>query len=266
MKTAVEHGARRLVLGVGGSATVDGGVGAMQALGIRFFDRRRKEIRMGGDGLTAIHSVDLSDFIWHGKRIELTILADVTNPLLGPTGAAAVFGPQKGATPSMVRKLEQGLRRLDQIIVRMHGRSLRDIRSAGAAGGVVAGFIGILGNITGVRVRVVKGIDYVLEALNVASAMKQSDWVFTGEGQLDFQTAHGKTIEGVTRMARRLKKPVMAFAGKVTLQPREMKSLGLVGAFPIAPRPCTQEESFVHADAWLRQTVADACRLLDLRS
>lgn len=266
MRIAMERGARTIILGVGGSATVDGGLGAMRALGIRFLDERGRDVPDGGNGLARLRHVDTNRCVLNGKRIGITILSDVSNPLLGPTGAAAVFGPQKGATPAMVRGLEKGLRRLDGVITHVHGKSLRAMRCGGAAGGVVAGFVGILGSVPGVRVRVVKGIDFVLDALNVETAMKRCDWVFTGEGRLDFQTAHGKTIAGVAALARRCGKPVVVLAGRVDLDAREMKNLGLLAAFPIAPRACTMEESFANARQWMRRAAADAARLMSSRT
>jgi glycerate kinase len=259
---AVNRGARQIILGVGGSATVDGGIGALKALGIRFLNHQGREVSEGGQGLLSIAKIDSQKCVLACKGIEITILADVQNPLLGSTGAARVFGPQKGATPKMVFQLEIGLKHLKQAIVRLNGRSMANVRSTGAAGGVVAGFLGVLGSIPGVKVKVVRGIDYVLNALNVVSSMKKADWIFTGEGQLDFQTAHGKTIEGVTRFAKKMNKPVIALAGKVHLNSKQMKSLGLRSAFSIAPGPCSLEESFQNSAEWLEATTARVVRLI----
>jgi len=262
MKEAVRHGARHLVLGVGGSATVDGGAGAMRALGIRFLDRSDKEIPEGGGGLAKLQKADLSECVWRGQEIQMTILADVENPLLGKNGAAAVFGPQKGATPTVVQKLAKSLKRLDRVILRHHGRFLSTFISGGAAGGAVAGFVGLLGNVEGVTIRVTLRIDYVLEVLKAEAAIKKADWIFTGEGQLDSQTAHGKTIHGLARLAQRFHKPIIAFAGEMHLSPSETKQMGLTAAFTIAPGPCTLEESFRHSTIWLRNAAAQLTRLI----
>jgi len=262
LATAVRAGAREIVLGVGGSATVDGGLGAMKALGIRFLDQQGREISEGGSGLSQLRRIDLGDCLWRGKSIRVTILADVTNPLLGPNGAALVFGPQKGATPAMVRELSRGLKQLDRVIERQFGKPIGKMVSGGAAGGIVAGLVGILGQVEEVEVRVVRGIDFVLEALGVESIMRRADWVLTGEGRLDSQTADGKTVQGVACLARRLRKPVIAFAGKLELDERAMKTMGLPAAFGIAPRSCLLEESFANATTWLRATVHDVMRLI----
>jgi glycerate kinase len=260
--SAARDGACQMILGVGGSATVDGGLGAMKALGIRFLDRNGREVAEGGKGLLQIRRIDTSSCALKETPVEIIILADVTNPLLGSRGAAPVFGPQKGATPAMVRALERGLRNMNSVILRQFGRSVAQIRSGGAAGGIVAGLVGVLNRVPGVRVRAVDGIDYVLEALGVKSAMRRADWVLTGEGHLDLQTAGGKTIQGVARLAHRLRKPVIAFAGKVSLNDSAMKRMGLRAAFTIAPGPCSLEESFRQAKPWLLNTVRNAVRLL----
>ncbi|MBI4023527.1 MAG: glycerate kinase [Verrucomicrobia bacterium] len=263
MNEAVRYGACRLTLGVGGSATVDGGVGAMRALGIRFLDKHGAEIPEGGGGLSLLHRVDLGSCVWKTREIEVLILADVRNPLLGKNGAAAVFGPQKGATAAMLPQLEIGLERLNRIIGNLQGRSLARLPSGGAAGGVVAGFLGILGNVDGVCVRVTPGIDHVLSVLGVGAAVQRADWVLTGEGWLDAQTAHGKTIDGLSRLCRRFWKPVLAFAGKVSVSPRQARTLGLTAAFSIAPGPCATEESLHEAAPWLRAAVANVARHID---
>lgn len=251
MRVAVCQGARHIILGVGGSATVDGGVGAMQALGIHFLDRNDRPIPSGGSGLTQLDRADLSGCVWRNQKIRVTILADVENPLLGSSGAATVFGPQKGATPAMVRSLALGLERLDRVIQPHHGQSLARAKHGGAAGGVVAGFLGLLGNVPGISVRVVRGIDFVLDTLNVESHIRNADWIITGEGRLDPQTLQGKTIAGLGRLAGRMHKPVIALAGKVDLSPQQVKHLGLAAAFAITPGPCTLDESQRCAAPWI---------------
>jgi len=262
LASAARHGARRLFLGVGGSATVDGGVGAMRALGIRFLDRRGKEIPEGGRGLHNLARIETHSCQWTGLGIEITILVDVRNPLLGPNGAAAVFGPQKGAPPWMVRGLEHGLRCLNHAIVHHRGSSVTGLVAGGAAGGVVAGLVGILGTVPGVRVEVVPGADHVIDALGVPAAMKTADWVLTGEGRLDKQSAQGKTINSLCRLAVDLRKPVVAFAGQIDLGPPQIRALGLRAAFAITPGVYSLEDCFRHTARWLRRTVAHVISLV----
>ena len=260
IKKAVDLGAKKIVLGVGGSATVDGGTGAMQALGIRFLDLHGKDISRSGAGLLSLAQIDLTKCTWQKMGIELILLADVVNPLLGKNGAAVLFGPQKGATPRMVQELEKGLHHFNQIIIRQYGKSVATTISGGAAGGAVAGFKGVLDCVEGVKVRVVRGIDYVLDILDVASAIKKTDWIFTGEGQLDIQTLQGKTVHGITALACKMGKPVIAFAGRILLTPHQIQKLGLAAAFAITPKPSISKKNFRHTARWLRNNAAAVTR------
>lgn len=259
---AVNTGTREIVLGVGGSATVDGGLGALRALGVRFLDARGREVPEGGAGLLQLASVDAGACRLRGKRITFTILSDVTNPLLGPFGAAPVFGPQKGATPAMVRNLARGLERLDRAIRRATGRSVARLPCGGAAGGIVAGFAGILGSLPGLRVCARSGIDFLLRELDAEAAVRRADWIFTGEGRLDGQTARGKTIAGLAALARRRRKPVIAIAGSLDLSFAEMNRMGLRAVFAIPRHSCTLAESIARGAPWIRAAAANAARLL----
>ena len=259
---AANAGAREIVLGVGGSATVDGGLGALRALGIRFLDARKRDVPDGGAGLLQLASVETRACQLLGKKISLIFLSDVTNPLLGPSGAAPVFGPQKGATPAMVRDLTRGLKRLDRAILHGTGHSVARLPYGGAAGGIVAGFVGILGSVPGIQVRVVSGIEYLLRELDAASAVRRADWIFTGEGRLDGQTARGKTIAGLAALARRHRKPVIAIAGSLDLSLAEMDRMGLRAVFAIPRQSCTLTESIAHETPWIRAAAANAARLL----
>ncbi len=259
---AVNAGAREIVLGVGGSATVDGGLGALRALGIRFLDIRGHEVPEGGTGLLRLVSVDAIACRLLGKRIAFILLSDVTNPLLGPFGAAPVFGPQKGATPTMVRDLTQGLERLDRAIRKVTGRSVALLPCGGAAGGIVAGFAGVLGSLPGIRVRAVSGIEFLLRELDASSAVRRADWVFTGEGRLDGQTARGKTIAGLAALARSHRKPVIAISGSLDISLSEMDRMGLRAVFAIPRQSCTLAESIAHEIPWIRAAAANAARLL----
>lgn len=262
LDAAVEAGAEQVVMGVGGSATVDGGLGMMKALGVRFLDVAGREVADGGAGVGRVCKVELEKCVWRGRRVELIILADVWNPLLGPFGAAPVFAPQKGASPAMVKQLAKGLERFADVLRKQFGVKIHRLRSGGAAGGVVAGLIGVLNQVKGVKVRVVDGIGHVLEVLQVEDAMRKTDWVLTAEGQLDGQTARGKTIAGVASLARRCRKPVAAFAGRVAVDPGTLRRMGVRAAFPLAPGPCSLEESLKNGHDWLCRAVANAVALI----
>lgn len=255
MHHAVRRGARRLILGVGGSGTVDGGMGALRSLGIRFFDSQDREIPDGGGELYRLDRVDFQNFLWKKQRVEIVMLADVRNPLLGPTGSAVMFGPQKGATPAMVRRLEAGLKRLNQIILKLGRPSEARAKHAGAAGGIVAGFRGILGSFPNLRVRVTSGIDYVLEGLNVERHVRTTDWILTGEGRLDDQTEHGKTISGLCALARRHRKPVLAFVGQLRAESRALRRMGIHAAISLVSDPRRVDGCRKNSAAWMTRAV-----------
>ncbi|MCC7517974.1 MAG: glycerate kinase [Verrucomicrobiae bacterium] len=259
---ATKAGAREITLGVGGSATVDGGLGALRALGIRFLDARRRDVPEGGAGLLRIATVDTSACCLRGTRLALILLSDVTNPLLGPKGAAPVFGPQKGASPEKVKALTRGLERLGAAILRATGCPVARMPHGGAAGGIVAGFSGLLGTIPGIEVRAVSGIEHLLRELDADAAVRKADWIFTGEGRLDDQTERGKTLAGLAALCRRHRKPVIAIAGSLDISLASMDRMGLQAVFAIPRRSCTLAESIAHESAWIRATAANAARLI----
>lgn len=210
IKAALDHGCQRIIVGVGGSATVDGGIGMAQALGIKLLDKNGKAIPYGGDGLLKIQSIDASGLDPRLKAATIQVACDVTNPLLGETGAARVFAPQKGATPVMVDMLERGLTHLAEIIQRELSRSVAEMPSSGAAGGLAAGLYAFLG------AELVSGVDLILDMIGLEDHIKGADLVITGEGRIDSQTAYGKAPAGVLCLARKYGVPVVALAGGVS--------------------------------------------------
>lgn len=262
IQNAVKSGATKIVMGVGGSATVDGGIGALEALGIKFLDESHRPLKANGASLKKIKSIDVSKFKFRSRKLEIIILSDVTNPPLGRTGAARVFGPQKGANPAMVIELEKGLSNFCSVIKKQTGKDLGKLKYGGAAGGIPMGFVGVLHHLCGIKVSVIQGIDFMLEELKVDRLVKKSDLILTGEGCLDSQTAYGKTISGLCRLARKHRKPVIAYAGLMKLKKGHKRALGLMDAFPIAPKGVTREESFKNATRWLEQTVSQTLRRL----
>lgn len=258
---AVKKGAREVVIGVGGSATVDGGIGALTALGVEFLDKSGKDVRSGGRGLRDIHSINICGCLL-SRKIKILILSDVQNPLLGKRGAAAVFGPQKGATPAMVKELERGLTKLNQAIVRGGGKSVATIPAGGAAGGIVAGFSGVLGGMVGLQVRAVSGINYVMRELHVEKYLAWCDCVITGEGCLDLQTLDGKTVVGIARLGRKYQKPVLAAAGRLAIQESQLNRLGLSTAWSIARKSVPIAKCMKNAKTWLETSTAQALKNL----
>lgn len=206
---ALDRGAREIIIGIGGSATNDGGTGAAQALGIRFLDKRGRVIRARASGgmLNRIAAIDASEVHPELPFARVIVACDVDNPLCGPRGAARVFGPQKGATSAMVRRLDANLRHFGRLIRRELGIDIMNRKGSGAAGGLGGGLVAFA------NAKLERGIDIVIEATGLVGHMQGADLVFTGEGRVDFQTAFGKTPAGVARAARRFGVPVIAIGG-----------------------------------------------------
>ncbi len=226
LSAALDAGVRRIVLGIGGSATTDGGAGMAAALGARFLDRTGTELPPGGGPLRELARLDVSGLDPRLRAVELVVACDVDNPLTGPRGAARVYGPQKGASPADVARLEAGLVRLAEVLRRELGADVASVPGAGAAGGVGAGAIAFLG------ARLTPGIDLLLDLVGFDTALAESDLVVTGEGSVDAQTLSGKAPLGVARRARAAGVPVLVLAGRVDLDDAgraALDALGVVG-------------------------------------
>jgi glycerate kinase len=208
MRAALERGCGEMIVGVGGSATVDGGAGAMQALGARLLDARGGELPSGGAALAGLDRIDVTGVDARLRRARVRVACDVTNPLCGPEGAAAVFGPQKGASPGDVTVLEAALARFAAIVARDCGVGVGSLVGAGAAGGLAAGLAALGATLE-------RGFDLVATATGLDEKVARMDVVITGEGRLDVQTAYGKTASGVAAVARRHGKRIACVAGTV---------------------------------------------------
>ena len=229
---ALGKGCRRFIIGIGGSATNDGGTGMLEALGFRFHDKDGQPMTgMCGGRLHEIGSIDRSAVSEDITDSEFIIACDVDTPFCGPEGAAAVFGPQKGATPDMVAELEKGMLNLNTVIMQTYGTDLSKEAGSGAAGGLGGGFKAFLG--ADLR----RGIDIILDTMGFSEAIKGADLIITGEGRLDRQTAKGKVISGIISRAAVTGVPVITIAGIVELSEQERSEMGLAGAYPIGPRP-----------------------------
>jgi glycerate kinase len=223
---AIDHGARKILLAVGGSATVDGGVGAATALGWKFLDASGEAVALGGAGLEDIARIEKP-----GKPaiVAVEVLCDVNNPLCGEHGAAKVYGPQKGATPEMVERLERGLAHLAHIVGEQLDTDIENVPGAGAAGGLAAGAIAFM------DATIVSGIETVMRRSNLEDELKSADWVVTGEGSFDRQSLHGKVVSGVLALAKRSGSRVAVLAGQVKIPPGEYRKLGIEAAFGSKP-------------------------------
>ncbi|WP_428376504.1 glycerate kinase [Lichenicoccus sp.] len=256
VRAALDAGAERIVLGIGGSASNDGGAGLLRALGLVLADAEGAPLPQGGAALAALDRLDASGLDPRLRGVQFDIAADVDNPLLGPNGASAVFGPQKGATPQEVERLDAALRRYAEFCTRATGMDHRAYPGVGAAGGV--------GYAMKMFTRAVfrPGIEIVAEHAGLPEAVQGADWVFTGEGRLDRQTLGGKTIFGVTRIARAAGVPVIAFAGSLGDGYEAMYAHGLRAAFSLAPGPITLDEAMRDAGTLLGARARDVGRLL----
>lgn len=255
---AMRRGARRIIVGIGGSATVDGGAGMAQALGIRFLDHRGRLIRahIGGGMLAQIGSIDCSRRNASLSAVQVVVACDVDNPLYGKRGAAHVFGPQKGATPAMVLKLDAGLRHLGNLIRKDLGVDVRRLKGAGAAGGLGAGLVAF----TGAQLR--SGIDIVMDATGLRRHLRGADLVITGEGRVDFQTAFGKTPAGVARLAGTLGVPVIAIGGGLADDARGVFNHGIEGLASAIARDMPLEEALSGAREYVADAAERALRLV----
>jgi glycerate 2-kinase len=228
LRAALDRGARTVVLGIGGSATTDGGAGMAAALGARFLDDAGAELPPGGAALLRLAHVDTARLDRRLRQVQVTVAADVDNPLVGPDGAAHVFGPQKGAGPDEVLLLDSALRRYARVLAADLGVDLADTPSAGAAGGLGAGAIAFLG------ARVRAGIELVLDLVGFDQQVATADLVVTGEGKLDAQSLRGKAPVGVARAATAQGVPVVALAGVVEVADRELRAAGFEEAHALA--------------------------------
>jgi glycerate kinase len=253
---ALEQGVRHILLGIGGSATVDGGVGALQALGIRFLDRRRRSVGPGGKGLLETDSIDLSQLHPALQKVRLQVACDVDNPLVGPTGAAAVFGPQKGATVRMVGQLDKGLGKLSSLIKELTGKNVAHIPGTGAAGGIAGSFLGLL------QAELKPGSELVFKLLNVEKLIPRMDWIITGEGQIDFQTPFGKGPGMLAKLARKYRIPVIGIAGAVADDIDPLFEQGFTAVFSIVDRPMELSEAMRNAHHLMQKTAEQVARLI----
>jgi len=258
LRQALDTGVTRIIVGLGGSATNDGGAGMMQALGVRFWDAAGKSLPepiTGGD-LAGLARIDAAALRARFAGVEIIIASDVTNPLLGPSGASAVYGPQKGADAGIVAELDTALAQYAAVLRRDLGRDVAERPGAGAAGGMGAGLMAFL------DARMQSGIDLVLDAARFEERAAGADWLLTGEGRIDAQTLHGKTIAGVLRRCQPLGIPTVAFGGSVDdAASEQLAAFGLRAAFPIVSGPMLLEDAMRNGDALLTQAAARVVRL-----
>ena len=255
IRAALDSGCKRLILAIGGSATNDGGVGAIQALGGSFRKADGSEAGFGGYDLKNIAEIDLSNLDPRLKEIDILTACDVDNPLTGEYGASAVFGPQKGADADMVAELDTGLHNLAQVIKRDVGIDIEQVPGAGAAGGMGAASVAFLGS------ELRSGIDIILDAVRFTNRIKGASLIITGEGKVDSQTLNGKAVKGILDRAELAHIPLLVLAGMVDDGGYELSKHGNVSIFSIAPGPITYMESQQNVSKLLSNAAEQAMRL-----
>lgn len=255
MLHALERGARNLIVAIGGSATNDAGAGALQALGAGLFDEAGAPLGPGGGSLARLHRIDLATLDRRLAAADLRVACDVTNPLCGPHGASAVFGPQKGATPRMVAELDANLGRFAEVLRRDTGLDVREAPGSGAAGGLGAALLACGG-------RLVPGIELVLDAVAFDEKVRGAIAVLTGEGRIDAQTPGGKVIAGLVARAKEAGVPVIAFAGCVEPGFEALYDRGLLSVHSILPRPASLAEALASGEANLEAAAFGVARII----
>jgi glycerate kinase len=258
IKAALDAGAEEIIIGIGGSATNDGGVGMAQALGIRFLDSQGQSIGYGGGELARLANIDISGLDPRIKRTKIEVACDVTNPLYGPEGAAYIYGPQKGADIDMIKRLDDNLRHFANIIKKHIDKDVKDIPGAGAAGGMGAGLLAFF------DARLKPGIEIVIEINKLKEKLQGVDLVITGEGMLDGQTVKGKAPVGVAREAKRFGIPVIAIAGAIGEDADLVLKEGIDAFFGIIKKPTSIENAMKYTPEWLQQTGEQVIRIFKL--
>lgn len=256
IRSALRMGARKILVGIGGSATNDGGMGMARTLGVRFHDKRGRPLPEGGGTLADLDRIDMSGLDAAVGRSSFEVACDVDNPMTGPRGAAAVYGPQKGATPAMVRRLDKGLARLARIVRRDIGADILRVPGSGAAGGLGGGLMAFLG------ARLRPGVDIVIDAVRLIDRMRGCALVVTGEGRMDGQTVFGKTPAGVARAAKKLGLPVIAICGSLGEGVENVHGVGIDAYFSALEEPVREEELPRRGPAMLERCAEQVGRLI----
>lgn len=254
----LDLGIRKFIIGLGGSATNDGGIGLLRALGIRFLDDNNIEVELNGGGLNLIRDIDISKLDERIKESNFIIASDVDNVMTGTNGAAFVYGPQKGANSLMVQALDRGLRNYCYVINQKLGIDVENIKGAGAAGGLGGGLIAFLNG------KIDKGIDIIIKNSNLEESIRDADLVITGEGRMDYQTQFGKAAYGVGRLARAMNIPVLAICGSLGDGYEELLDNGFSAIFSIADRPMNEGEAMKRSKFLVQNAAENLMRVIKM--
>lgn len=258
IRHALDAGVEHIIIGIGGSATNDGGAGMMQALGARLLDSQQNEIAPGGAALETLAQIEIGQLDTRLAACRIEVACDVTNPLTGNEGASAVFGPQKGATPEMIVRLDKALVHYAQLIARDLNVDVSGLAGGGAAGGMGAALYAFCG------AELRRGIEIVTDALQLDACVVDADLVITGEGRIDSQTVHGKVPVGVASVAKRYNKPVIGIAGSLTADVGVVHQHGIDAVFSVIYNICTLDDALKNAAENVRMTARNVAATIRL--
>ena len=255
MRNAAQRGCKKIILGLGGSATNDGGAGMARALGAKFLYADGTELPDGGGALINLDSIDISNFDTRFNDIEIEVACDVNNPLCGENGAAAVYGPQKGASPETVKMLDSALSKLSGVISRDLKKDILDLPGSGAAGGLGGGLVAF----TGAKLK--SGVDIVMDAAGLGELILDADLVITGEGQTDFQTAFGKVPAGIASLCKKYRKPLVCISGGLGENYEALYDIGITSMFSICDMPMSLDYAMQNAGELLANLSRSVARI-----
>ncbi|MFA1820152.1 glycerate kinase [Virgibacillus oceani] len=255
IKEALDLGCTKIVLGIGGSATNDGGVGMATALGVKFLDESGKELPPGGGNLICLSKVETDNLDPRILHTEILVACDVVNPLCGSNGASAIYGPQKGATSEIIKTLDSALYHYAKVLKKQLSINIIDVPGAGAAGGLGAGLLAFL------QGKLRPGIEVVLEAIDLEKELQNADLVITGEGKTDEQTSFGKAPMGVGQLAKDNSVPVICVSGSIVSGYEKLEDYGIHACFSIMNQPMTLEESMFRTSSLIEDTIRNIMKV-----
>lgn len=258
IKSALNKGVTNILIGIGGSATNDGGSGMLEALGAKFYDKYGDELAFGGGALEKLEKIDLSNFDERLKDVNIEVACDVNNPLTGENGASYIFGPQKGATEEMVKHLDNSLKNYAKVIREQLGCDVENVPGAGAAGGLGAGLMAFL------DADLRKGVELVIKYTKLEEKIQGADYVFTGEGSMDSQTVFGKTPFGVSTVAKKYNIPTIAFAGRIGDDVEELYKHGINSIVGILQGVTNLDEALRNGSENIQKTSENIARILNI--
>lgn len=255
---ALDDGYRKFIIGIGGSATNDAGAGMLQALGVKLLDKNGKDIGYGGESLSKLTKIDISSLDSRIKNCDIEVACDVTNPLTGPSGASAIFGPQKGATPQMVETLDRCLSHFASLVKEQLGKDIDKQAGAGAAGGLGASLLGFL------NARLILGVQIVIKHTNFRELVKDADLVITGEGRMDGQSIFGKAPIGIAKVAKEYGVETIALAGSLGSDVSIVREHGINAVFSVVNTPCSLSEALKNASKNVQETARNVAEVIKL--